>query len=159
VEIVWTILSFLLILGGVVGSVLPVIPGPPLAFAGLMLMHFLGVGEFSTLFLVITGVVVLAVTIGDFILPSAMTKKFGGSKAASVGSFLGLLVGTIFFPPFGMIAGSFLGALGGELLVARSEGVKAFRVAMGSLLAFILGTGAKLLVCGVVLFYAIRALF
>jgi len=88
-----------------------------------------------------------------------MTKRFGGSRAAAIGSFLGLLVGMFFFPPFGLILGPFLGAFAGELINSNSNGAKAFKVALGSFIAFLAGSGAKLVVSGIMLFYAARALF
>jgi uncharacterized protein YqgC (DUF456 family) len=158
-EILFTILAFLLLGGGILGAVLPIIPGPPLGFAGLLVLHFGGLGDFSTGFLWLFGGITLAVTAGDYILPSLFTKKFGGSRWASFGSFFGLLLGLIFFPPFGMILGSFLGAFIGELIHRREYNAKALKAALGSLLAFLVGTGAKLIFGGIMLFYAIRAVF
>jgi hypothetical protein len=95
----------------------------------------------------------------DYFLPSLLTKHFGGSRSATIGSFLGLLVGIFFFPPFGLILGSFLGAFIGELINNNANGLKAFNVALGAFVAFIVGTGAKLVVSSMMLFYAIRAIF
>jgi len=94
----------------------------------------------------------------DYILPSIMTKKFGGSNAASIGSFVGILAGIFFFPPWGMIIGPFLGAFTGELIHSRADGKKALKAASGAFLAFITGTGAKLIIGALMLYYAVKTL-
>jgi uncharacterized protein YqgC (DUF456 family) len=157
-EIVLAILAFLLLAAGLLGAVLPVLPGPPLSYAGLLVLQWSGYAGFTTTFLLIWAGITAVVTIMDYILPTFMTKRFGGSRAASIGSFLGLLAGIFFFPPLGMILGPFLGALTGELIHNSADGTKAFKVAFGALLAFFVGSGAKLIVSGIMLYYAIKAL-
>ena len=95
----------------------------------------------------------------DYLLPAYITRKFGGSRWASIGSLLGLFAGLFLFPPIGLVIGSFLGALIGELLYNQSDIAEALKVALGTFLAFIVGAGAKLIVCFVMLFYAVKALF
>jgi len=155
-ELVLVILAFILLAVGMLGAVLPVLPGPPLSYAGLLLLQWSGYGRFTFVFLLVWALITIVVTIMDYLLPSVMAKQFGGSRAASVGSFLGLVAGILFFPPVGMILGSFLGAFAGELLNNRANGIKAFVVALGAFFAFIVGTGAKLIVCFLMLFYAVR---
>jgi uncharacterized protein YqgC (DUF456 family) len=142
-----------------VGAVVPVLPGPPLSYIGLLLLQWSGYAGFSAAFLWIWAGITAVVTVMDYILPSFMTKRFGGSRAASIGSVLGLLAGIFLFPPFGMIVGPFLGAFAGELIHNSSDGAKAFKVALGAFFAFIVGTGAKLIVSAIMLFYAVRAMF
>jgi len=158
-SIALVILAFILILTGLLGSVVPVLPGPPLSYIGLLILQWSGRGGFSPSFLIFWAIVTACVTVMDFILPSVLAKKFGGSRAASIGSFLGLLTGMFLFPPWGLILGPFIGALTGELIHNRKSGAKAFKVALGAFLAFIAGSGAKLVVSGIMLFYAIKALF
>ena len=153
------IIAFLLLAAGILGAVIPVIPGPPLSYAGLLLLQWSGYGKFSPAFLLIWAGVTLIVTAMDYVLPSLLSRSFGGSRAAAIGSFLGLLVGIFLFPPWGMIVGSFLGAMAGEFIHNSGNGVKAFKVALGALFAFIVGTGAKLIVSSVMLFYAVKAVF
>jgi uncharacterized protein YqgC (DUF456 family) len=158
-EIVLIVLAFVLLVAGILGAFLPMLPGPPLSFIGLLLMKWSGYGGFSSTFLWVWAGITVAVTIMDYFLPSLMAKRFGGSRAAAIGSFLGLLVGIFFFPPWGMIIGPFLGAFAGELVHNRTNSGKAFKVAFGAFLAFIVGTGAKLIASSVMLFYAIKAMF
>jgi uncharacterized protein YqgC (DUF456 family) len=175
-EIVLLIGAFVLLLAGLVGSIVPALPGPPLGYAGLLLLQWSGHGGFGLTFLLVWAAIIVAVTIMDNILPALLTKKFGGSRMAVIGSVLGLVIGIIFFAPIGLIIGPFLGALVGELLhnqyrIKRDEAddesddgdshsarnIKALTVALGALLAFIAGTGAKLIVCTFMIYYAIKA--
>ena len=158
-EIILVILAFVLLIAGILGAVLPVLPGPPLSYIGLLLMQWSGYGGFSLSFLFVWAGITVFVTVLDYILPPLLTKKFGGSRLASVGSFIGLVAGIFFFPPWGMIAGPFLGAFIGELIQNRANGARALVVALGAFLAFIVGAGAKLIVSGLMIYYAVKALF
>ena len=157
-EIVLLILGFIFLLAGLVGAVLPALPGPPLSYAGLLLLHWSGRAGFSPAFLWIWAGIAVVITVMDYFLPSMMAKQFGGSRTASIGSFLGLVAGIFVFPPWGMIIGPFIGAFFGELLHKRSS-AGAFKAALGAFFAFIVGTGAKLIASGVMIFYAVKAIF
>jgi uncharacterized protein len=161
-NIVLVVFAFLFLVAGLFGSVLPVLPGPPLSFLGLLLLQWSGYGNFSPTFLVVWAVITAAVTITDYFLPAWLTKRFGGSRKAVIGSVLGLVLGMIFFAPYGIIAGPFLGALAGELLNNKNNNNnagfdKALKVALGAFLAFIVGTGAKLFIGISLLYYAVKA--
>jgi len=158
-EIIIVIFAFLFLLAGLAGAIIPVLPGPPLSYAGLLLLQWSGYGGFSAGFLWLWATITVAVTVGDYFLPAVMTKRFGGSRLATIGSILGLLVGLFFFPPIGLIIGPFLGALAGEMIHNRSDNVKPFKVAAGTFLAFVFGTGAKLIISAVMLFYGVMAMF
>ncbi|MCF0172275.1 MAG: DUF456 domain-containing protein, partial [Bacteroidales bacterium] len=86
-------------------------------------------------------------------IPSYFTRITGGSKAAGRGSFIGLIVGIIFFPPWGMIIGSFLGAMLAEILINHTEVSKSVKPALGSLLGFIFSTGLKFTTSAVMMYY------
>lgn len=145
-EIFLIIISALLIIAGLIGCILPAIPGPPLGYVGILCLHFTDRVQFTTKELVIMGIVMVAVTVFDYILPAWVTKKFGGSKLGVIGSVVGLIVG-LFFPPAGIIIGPFIGAIAGELL--NGNGTKlAIKSGVGSFVGFILTTGLKLAVCG-----------
>ena len=158
-ELLFVILAFVLLLIGLLGAIIPMIPGPPLSFAGLLFLQWSGFGNFTLVFIIVWALITLAVTLMDYILPSIMTRKFGGSKAASIGSFLGLVAGIFIFPPWGMIIGPFLGAYLGELIHNHADGSKAIKAAFGAFFAFITGTGIKLIVCSLMLYYAAREIF
>ena len=157
-EIVLLILAFIFLLVGLLGAVVPILPGPPLSFLGLLLLQWSGFAAFPAAFLWIWAGITLVVTLMDYHLPALLARKFGGSKAAAIGSFLGLIIGMFFFPPFGMVIGSFIGAFLGEIIQQHSDGKKALKAAFGAFIAFILSTGAKLITCGIMIFFAVRAL-
>lgn len=127
---------------GVAGCVVPILPGVPICYLGLLLCHWAG-ATLTTSQLVIWAVVAIGVTLLDNFLPAVMTNKFGGSKAATRGSLIGIVVG-FFMGPLGLILGPFFGALIGELTHNGSDSARAFKVAFGSFAAFICGTGLKL---------------
>jgi uncharacterized protein YqgC (DUF456 family) len=158
-EIVFVVLAFTLLLAGILGAFVPGLPGPPLSYIGIMLLYSRGLGDFSSAFLWIWAGIVVVLTVMDYALPSLLTKKFGGSRAASIGAFLGLLAGIFIFPPWGILFGSFFGALVGELIHNRADGPNALKVALGAFLSFVVGSGAKLIASSLMLFYAIRAIF
>lgn len=128
---------------GVVGCVVPILPGVPICWLGMLLCH-LSTGVFSIRELVVWAVVAAVVTLLDNFLPALMTKRFGGSKEATRGSMIGIVVG-FFAGPLGLILGPFFGALVGELTHNGSDSARAFKVAFGSFAAFICGTGIKLI--------------
>ena len=143
-----TLLSILAVIFGVVGCVgciVPVLPGVALAYAGYVCLYFCSYAEISVAWLVVFGVLTAIVSILDYILPSYMTKKFGGSKAGERGAMAGVLAGFI-FGPVGIIVGPFVGALLGELINDSSDRKRAVRSGWGSFLSFFVGTGIKLAV-------------
>lgn len=148
VDITLVIIGFILTLVGILGSFLPVLPGPPVSWIGLLLLHLTKAVPDNWWFLGITLVIALFVTVMDYVIPAAGTKKFGGSKAGMWGSIIGLLV-AIFFPilgPFGIIIWPFVGALVGELSNNASDQKRAWKAAFGSFLGFLTGTFLKFLV-------------
>ena len=159
IEIILAIFAFLFLLAGLAGSVVPILPGPPFSYMGLLLLQWSEYGGFTSGFLWLWAAITVFVIATDYFLPALMTRRFGGSRLATIGSILGLLTGLFFFPPFGLIIGPFLGALAGELIHNRTVSAKAFRVALGAFLAFVFGTGIKLIVTSIMMFYAVKALW
>lgn len=155
-DIFLAILSGVLILIGIVGSVLPVLPGPPISWVGLLVLHFSKYANFTTSFLVIMASITIVVTVLDYLIPAWGTKRFGGSPAGVTGSMIGLVVG-LFFGPVGMILGPFLGAFLGEFIANRTDFKVALKSATGSFLGFLLSTGLKLIYGGVCAFYFLKA--
>jgi len=151
------ILAFVLLIIGIAGAVVPALPGPPLSFIGLLLVQWSGYGGFAPAFLWVWAGITLFITVMDYILPALLARRFGGSRFAAIGSFVGLVIGIFFFAPWGMIVGTFLGALAGELIHNRENKAQAFKAAWGALLAFIAGAGAKLIASSIMLFYAVKA--
>jgi uncharacterized protein YqgC (DUF456 family) len=142
---------------GLLGCILPVLPGPPLSFVGLLALHFSKYAQFSFNFLVLFGSITVIVTVLDYIVPLWGTKKFGGSKAGIWGATIGLLLGIILFPPLGIIIGPFAGAVIGETLTGKKSS-EAFRAGLGSLMGFLMGVGLKLVTSIVMTYHFIKEL-
>lgn len=158
VDFILIILAGVLLLVGLAGCILPIVPGPPISFAGLLVLEATDVVDFSGNFLIIMFLLAAAVTVLDFIIPIWGTKKFGGSRAGIIGSTIGLIAGLIFFPPIGIIIGPFAGAVIGEML-RNDDFNKALKSGLGSFIGFLLGTGLKLIVSSVMIFYYFKAIF
>ncbi|KOH45883.1 DUF456 domain-containing protein [Sunxiuqinia dokdonensis] len=146
------VLGALFMITGILGAILPVLPGPPLSFVGLIFLHLTERYQFSTNFLIIWGVITVVVYLLDYLIPVWGTKKFGGSKRGVWGSIIGLLLGMFLFPPFGIVVGPFLGAVLGELSSGK-QSREAFRSGFGSFLGFLVGTLLKLIVSGMMAWY------
>jgi hypothetical protein len=152
--------AVILLIIGILGCILPVIPGPPLSFAGLLLSHFTRWGQIELNLLLWLAFAAAAATVLDYVLPVWATKKFGGSKRGVWGAAIGLVIGIFFFPPIGIIVGPFLGALLGELSSKDSENKKkAYKSAFGSFIGFLLGTGLKFAVSGIITYYFVVETF
>jgi hypothetical protein len=162
------ILGTISIIVGVIGSILPGLPGPPLSYFGLILLHWSRFARFSTNLLVVWAIIVLIVAILDYVVPIWGTKKFGGTKAGIRGSTIGLIIGVILLPmmgivlgPFGLIGilgGPFIGAWIGEKYAGQNHD-KALRAAVGSFIGFLAGTFMKLAVSFVLAFFFFRAVW
>lgn len=140
---------------GIIGCVFPVVPGPPLSYVALVMVHFSGYAWFSVRFFVIFGIVTALVAALDYLVPIWGTRKFGGSRSGAVGAAVGMVLGLLFFPPAGLVIGTFAGAFVGELVAGKSL-QPALRSSLGALLGFLAGTVIKVLVAGLMLFYYIK---
>ncbi|MFZ5429632.1 MAG: DUF456 domain-containing protein [Bacteroidota bacterium] len=149
--------GILLMIGGIAGCALPVLPGPPLSYLGLLLLHFTSGHEFTPRFLLIWGLITLLVTLIDYLIPVWGAKKFGASRPGIWGSIIGLFIGLIFFPPFGIIIGPFAGAVIGELLSGKNT-PHALRAGFGSFAGFLAGVLLKLVASGMMTWYFFETL-
>lgn len=150
-DIVWFVLGGMLVLVGIVGCFLPILPGPPIAFVGLWIQQLKSEAPYTAQFLWMWAGITLLVTVLDYWVPVYATKKWGGSKAGIIGCALGLLAG-LWFGPLGIILGPMLGAFAGEVL-ANKNSTHALRSAMGSFFGFLAGTILKLIACSVMFWY------
>lgn len=155
-DIIILIIGLLLIFMGVAGAVLPVIPGLPMSYVGILLLHFTGSVVFTTQFLIFWAVVIVLVELLDFFIPIWGTKKFGGSKRGVWGCAIGMFVG-LFFAPWGIIVGPFAGAVLGEMSKGK-ETRQAIKAGFGSFLGFIVGIVSKLIVGGFLIFHTLSKL-
>lgn len=142
-DIILLIVSILCLVIGTAGTVVPVLPGAPLAWLGLLAGHWISYIHTPIWILVITGIVAVAVSILDNIFPVAMTKKAGGSKAGMWGCTIGLIAG-FFIGPVGIILCPLAGAFIGEMIADASDMNRVFKASFGAFGGFILGIGMKL---------------
>lgn len=140
----FAILAGVLLLVGLIGTVLPVLPGPPIAWAGLLAAHFSNYSQIEIWILITTGIAAIFVTVMDNIFPSIMTKKAGGSKAATWGCTIGL-VAAFFLGPIFILIAPFAGAYIGEMIHDSSDAKRALKAAFGAFKGFLLGTGIKII--------------
>ncbi|HMX05761.1 MAG TPA: DUF456 domain-containing protein [Chitinophagales bacterium] len=156
-DIALLIIACVLMLGGIAGSFLPILPGPPLCFAGFLVVQFSIYASFSTEFLIIWAVVVVILGILEYYIPTWGTKKFGGTKSGQKGATVGTILG-IFIPPqpLWLILGPFVGAYLGELIHDARDNKKALRSAWGSFIGFLAGTFIKVVTVIVMAVFFIR---
>ncbi len=151
-DIALLVIGFILMLFGILGSFLPVLPGPPVSWVGLLLLHLTNAVPDDWWFIGITGVVALTIFIIDYIIPAIGTKRFGGTKAGMIGTTIGLIVGLLAPIPGGIFIGAFVGAFIGELS-NKADNKTALRAAFGSFLGLLTGTFMKLIVTAIFLVF------
>ena len=144
-EYIFVSLAMVCALVGVAGSVIPALPGPPLSFAGLLLLLPCTGNGIETATVVATGVAAAVITVFDYVAPVWLTKNRGGSEYGIWGAGIGMLVG-LFMGPLGIIIAPFAGAFIGEIL-AKNTTERALKMAFVSFVAFMLTTGIKFIYC------------
>lgn len=145
-DILLICLGLILLIIGLIGSFLPVLPGPPIGWLGLLTLYFTSAQPVGWFFLGITLLIAILIAVLDYIIPAAGTKRFGGSRAGAIGTTIGLIIGILAPIPFGILIGPFAGALIGELVFNGSNTKQAFKAALGSFLGFIASTFMKFVV-------------
>tara|TARA_Y100000746_G_scaffold177719_1_gene155362 strand:+ start:388 stop:909 length:522 start_codon:yes stop_codon:yes gene_type:complete len=155
-EVLIIVISVLLLFLGLLGSFVPVIPGPPVSFIALLVLHFFTDLNVSTNHLIYFGVSAGIITFLDYWVQIYSVKIFGGGKAAKIGVFIGIIVGIITPIPFGFIIGPFIGAFIGALYESNSDVLKAFKIAFGALIGFLGGTVLKFIYSIYVVYYLIE---
>jgi len=153
------ILGLILSITGLIGCILPIIPGPPLSFFALLILSYARDWEpFSVTFLIVMGVLTVLALILDYVVPAGWSKKHGASKLGVWGSILGMITGLFLFPPFGLFIGGFVGAMIGELFAGKA-GDDALRAGMSVFVGHLVSTGLKMGLCGLMLFFYIKEMF
>ena len=143
IDVLLWVLAAVLVLAGLLGLILPALPGAPLLFAGLLVaawvedFSYVGGGTLGVL-----GALALLTYAVDFVASALGAKRFGASNRAIVGAALGALVG-IFFGLPGILLGPFVGAVVGELTGQRGPR-DAARAGVGATVGLALGAAAKL---------------
>ena len=133
----------LLLIIGIAGSIIPVLPGPPISFLGLLIFHFFTSYQIDVDVLWLLAAAVSIITFLDYWLQVYGVKRFGGGKKAINGTILGLILGFFIFPPFGVIIGPFIGAFIGARMEVKEDLSSAMKIALGALAGFLGGTLLK----------------
>ena len=150
-------LAVVCLLTGLAGCVIPVLPGPPISYLGILFLHFSKEYDYSLTTLLVLLALVIVVTVLDYVIPMLGSKYLGAGKWGSAGSFIGTIIG-LFFLPWGLIVGPFLGAFIGEKISGKGWH-DAFVAGTGSLVGFLVGTLIKVLLCLYMIWIFIEALF
>lgn len=136
-DVVLLIIGFVCMILGILGSFLPVLPGPGLSWLGILLLYLTNAVPMNYWILGISLLIAVVITVLDYVIPAQGTKRFGGSSYGVWGTNIGLVVG-IFAPvPFGFIIGPFLGAFVGEMIYNSTDHKRALKAATGSFVGFL----------------------
>ena len=151
-DLLLLIVGLLLCLIGIVGSFLPIIPGPVTSWLGILLLNLTSAVEFNLNFVLITFTVAVSVGILDYVIPILGVKKLGGSRSGQIGTTVGLIVALVILGPIGIIIGPFMGALLGEMSTNKSF-QNSLKPAFGSFIGVIVGSVIKFLISLSFLFF------
>ena len=155
-EIFLLVIAFLFMLIGIIGCIIPGLPGTPLAYVGLWIAQATDRVDFSWQVMLIWGLVTIVVSILDYVVPAWGTKHYGGTKYGVWGSTIGVFVG-LAFGAVGVIVGPLVGAVLGELISGK-EWQQAIKAGWGSFIGILTGTILKLICCGLMTSVLIKAL-
>lgn len=139
-------LSIVLLILGILGTFLPVLPGLVLSLAGLLIYKYGTDSDLSILYIWAFVILTLASAVLNYVIPAKTNRKYGGTRWGSIGSVIGTIVGLFLPIPLGFLVGMFAGVFIGELLHDRKDINKALKSTKGAFIGFIYGTGFSLVV-------------
>ncbi len=148
---------FLLLVGlvfvilGIIGSFLPILPGPLTSWIGLLLLQLTEIIPLDSTFLSITLAIAILIWVLDYFIPAIGTKRFGGTKYGVYGTTIGLILGLLSPIPFGMLLGAFFGAFFGELLYDSKDTNRALKASFGAFVGFLTSATIKFSIAAVYL--------
>jgi uncharacterized protein len=149
-DLIWITLIFIFIFIGIIGSVIPVLPGTPIAFIGLLVYKFCPLGEtLSWWWISFCAILTLLGIAINYFMPILTVKKFGGTKYGAIGATAGIFAG--FILPYGFLYGPFLGAFMGELIYNVMDKKGAIKASLGALLGYFLCMGVNIIICGIIM--------
>ena len=152
IETILIILGLLIAVVGLIGCIIPAIPGPPLNFLALVILELAIENAFTSDFFIFWAIITVVITVLDYVLPIMGAKVYKASSFGIWGSIIGMIIGILFFPPFGMILGLFVGAVLGELIAGKEEW-QALKVGTVTFVASMLMILIKLAASGIMTFY------
>lgn len=154
------ILAVLLSFIGIIGSVIPGLPGHPLNYIAMLIVQWV-YKPYTTTTIILFGILTVLVVVLDYFIPIWTAKKYGATKQGIIGSIIGMFIGMI-FTPIGMIMGVLLGAIIGDLIAGKmtSEAIKS---GAATLFGTVLSIGLKLitavLISSLIVYDLIKLLF
>jgi len=149
-----TFLSIVLLILGILGTFLPVLPGLVLSLGGLLIYKYGTDSDLSMIYIWAFVILTLTSAVLNYVIPAKTNRKYGGTRWGSIGSVIGTIVG-IFLPiPLGFLVGMFAGVFIGELLHDSKDMNKALKSTKGAFIGFIYGTGFSLVV-GIAMFLVV----
>ena len=151
-DLLLLIIGVILCLIGIVGSFVPIIPGPMTSWFGLLVLNFTDAVNFNLKFLAITLIIAIVISAMDYIIPIVGVKKLGGSKGGLIGASIGLITGLIIMGPIGIFLGSFIGAIAGEMINEKNF-IGSLKPALGSLIGILIGSAIKFCLSLIYLFF------
>ena len=121
IDIILIFLGIICLIVGLAGCIIPMLPGPPIAYVGLILLHLTDQAQLSTTELLVCLLLMVVVQVLDYITPMLGTKySGGGGKWANRGTLIGTVLG-LFFLPWGIIVGPFAGSKPREILITKEQ--------------------------------------
>ncbi|MBA6155906.1 DUF456 domain-containing protein [Tenacibaculum sp. S7007] len=142
-DILLAFLGFFFVCLGIIGSFLPILPGPITSWIGLLLLHLTKAIPQDWTFLGITLAIAVLIFFLDYFIPAMGTKRFGGTKYGVYGTTIGLIIGLLSPIPFGILIGAFCGALIGELIYDSNDTNRAIKASFGAFLGFLASVTIK----------------
>ncbi len=141
-DLLLIIISAVLIISGIIGSFMPILPGPLTSWFGLFILNLISSVEIDSTLLIITFIIAVTIFILDSLIPIYGSKYFGATKYGIIGASIGLVIGIITPIPFGILIGPILGALIGELLF-NNDLKKSIKSSIGVLIGFVASSFIK----------------
>ena len=156
-EIFIAVIGALLVIIGLLGTFIPMLPGTPVSYAGLLLLLLIPGCTLTWKFFLVWGIIVVVLQVLNYFIPIWGVNKFGGTKYGQWGSVLGVIVG-LFAGPLGIIVGPFVGAVIGEL-IAGTNFSDSLRAGFGSFLGTFIGMVLGIIVAAILMFYYFKEVF
>ena len=152
IDIILLLIGIILCMAGIVGSFIPIIPGPITSWVGILILNLTSAVDFNFYFVIITLIIAVIISALDYIIPIVGVKKLGGSKGGLIGASIGLVIGFIILGPLGIIFSPFVGAVTGEIINKKNL-KQSIKPALGSLVGILIGSGIKFCLSMVYLFF------
>ncbi|MAT79951.1 MAG: hypothetical protein CMD13_04355 [Flavobacteriales bacterium] len=151
-DLILFIVGIILCLVGIVGSFIPIVPGPVSSWFGLLILNFTKAVEFNYQFIALTFIIAIIISVLDYLVPIIGVKKLGGSRGGLIGASIGLVTALIILGPLGLLIGPFIGAITGEM-INKKNFTESLKPALGSLIGILIGSGIKFCLSLIYLFF------